>query len=889
MRYKSALVGLLASAAIPALTPALAAPGAAPAPAHVQAQAARAAQAVVSPAEAKFSGEVAAAKAAMMSAPDVALTHARAASDSARALPAGKAAIADATGKWLQAEALARLNHLDQARPVAEAGLAIVEKAGPNSKLHGDLVKSNALIQAATGKPQVALPMLHKAFEIYQGLGEARAQAIVLQNIGSIYSEARDYPRVLRYYEQANEVFSADPALKLAAHNNRGNAFKEMGEFGKAEHEYGLALGIARGMESPLLQVRVLTNLASSQQLQGKLAKADATALDGLRLATGPAGEWRPYLWGVRAQVAYARGDAATAAGYLERTFAGVDLKTSPMPYREFHATARNVYEALGRDRQALHHLAAYKRLDDEAREVAASTNSALLSAKFDAANQEARIARLKAQEADREMKLARSEQRLRLITWLTAIGGAASAAVIGSILFAFVSARRSRREVQAANRQLTYTSRHDALTGLANRAYFRELLGQALSSENGARCALLLIDLDRFKMVNDTMGHAAGDELLVAVARRLEATVGAAGHVGRLGGDEFAVIVSDLRGSLDELALRIIAAVSEPVELGDGVATVGATVSIAVGPTDGADIDTLTQNADLALYQAKEAGRGRHARYEPHMRAEAQVRRQLEADLRDALANDQLSLAYQPIVHAVTGKVVAYEALLRWDHPVHGSIAPSVFIPIAEETRLINQIGAWVLRAACAEAATWPGDIKVAVNISSLQVEADSLATTIVQALSSTGLAPERLELEMTESVFMRQGASSEATLERLRKLGVQLALDDFGTGYSSLGYLPRASFSKVKIDRSFVQAATQGCEVSIAVIRSIVALAGGLGMEITAEGVETKRETTLMKKLGCTQFQGYLTGRPELRQKRPEIQPEPLPKPRRRSNRAA
>jgi diguanylate cyclase (GGDEF)-like protein len=869
MRYKSLLIGLLASAAVPALTPAFAAP--------------------VSPAEAKFVGEVGAAKAAMMSAPDVALTHAKAASALAAGLPRDKATVADATGKWLQGEALARLNHPEKAKPITDAALTAVEKAAPGTKLHADLLKSRALIDAASGQPQAALPMLHRAYDIYQQLGEARYQALVLQAIGSIYSEARDFPRVLRYYEQASEAYSGDPALNLSAHNNRGNAFREMGEFAKAEREYSEALASARAMESPVLEVRVLTNVASAQLLQGKLAAADGTAQQGLQRASGPAAEWRPYLWGVRAQVSYARGDAHTAARYLERTFGGVDLRSSPMAYRDFHATARYVYESLGRNKEALQHLAAYKRLDDEARDVAASVNSALMSARFDAANQQARIAKLKAQEAERGIKLARSEQRLRMITWLTAIGGGAAASVIGAILFAFAAARRSRREVHAANLQLTHAARHDALTNLPNRAYFRELLSEALAHE-GSRTALLLIDLDRFKMVNDTLGHAAGDELLVAVARRLEASVGSMGHAARLGGDEFAVIVPDVKGSMDTLAKKIIASLSEPYEIGDGVANVGATVSIAVGPTDGDNINTLTQNADLALYRAKEAGRGRHARYEPRMRAEAQVRRQLEIDLRDALANNELALAYQPIVDATSGEIVAYEALLRWDHPTRGAIPPSVFVPIAEETRLINQLGSWVLRSACAQAMSWPEHIKVAVNVSTLQVEAESLTSTVVNALASTGLKPQRLELEMTESVFLRQGASSEATLERLRNVGVQLALDDFGTGYSSLGYLPRASFSKVKIDRSFVQAASDGCQVSTAVIKSIVALAQGLGMQITAEGVESKKETSLMKKLGCTQLQGYIIGRPVLNEDgKVKVAADEIPKAPRRQNRRA
>jgi diguanylate cyclase (GGDEF)-like protein len=871
MRIKSAMAGLLLSAAIPALAIA----GSGPASADGT--------------EGRFAAEVAEAKAAMMSNPDVALDHAKTATAIGKSLGREKGIVAEATGEWLQGEALSRLNHPDRAVPITDAALAAVTAHAPGTKLHADLLKSRAQLAAADGQPQVALPLLHKAFALYKQLGETRAQAIVLQVIGSIYLDARDYQRALNYYEQSNEAYADDPILKLSAHNNRGTAFKEMGEFGKAEHEFALALATARSMDSPVLEVRILNNLASAQHLQGKLALADATASEGLRLATGAAAEWRPYLWGVKAQVAYARGDAATAARLLERTFAGVDLKTSPMAYRDFHATARYVYEALGKDKEALRHLEAFKRLDDEARDVAASVNSALMSAQFDAANQEARIAKLKAQEAERGIKLAQSEQRLRLITWLTMIGGGAAAAVIAAILFAFAAARKSRREVHDANLQLTHVARHDALTGLPNRAYFRELFEQALSQGGGARTALLLIDLDRFKLVNDTLGHAAGDELLVTVARRLEAVVGTTGHAARLGGDEFAVIVPDVKDSMDVLAKRIITALSAPVQLAEGMADVGATVSIAVGPDDGDNINTLTQNADLALYRAKDAGRGRHARYEPRMRTEAQDRRQLEADLREALTNNELALAYQPIVSAKTGEIVAYEALLRWDHPTRGSIPPSVFVPIAEETRLINQLGSWVLRSACAQAMSWPSNVKVAVNVSTLQVEAESLTTTVINALASSGLPAERLELEMTESVFLRQGARSETTLERLRSLGVQLALDDFGTGYSSLGYLPRASFSKVKIDRTFVQLATGGCKVSIAVIRSIVALAHGLGMEITAEGVESRSETALMRKLGCTQLQGYLIGKPEIAEGGPKVAPEELPKPQRRRNRQA
>jgi tetratricopeptide (TPR) repeat protein len=343
-RIKSLTLSLLLGAAACAMSPAVAA--AQPSPAT------------------QFEAEISAAKAAMMASPDVALAKARAAGKLARSLEGRPAVLAEATSNWLEGEALARLNQPQTAKPMLEAALSVVAQHAPNSKLHGDVLRSAAVNAAANGNPETALNMLHQAQDIYARLGEARAQAIVLQNIGSIYSGARDYPRVLEYYEQANRVFAGDPALKLSAHNNRGNAFKEMGEFAKAEQEYAQALEVARAMKSALLEVRVLTNLASSQYRQGKLRQAEATASGGLDRATGAAAEWRPYLWGVRAQVAYRQGDTDRAERFLEHTFEGVDLAKSSVYYRDFHATARLVYRARGQEGAALRHVAAYKRLD---------------------------------------------------------------------------------------------------------------------------------------------------------------------------------------------------------------------------------------------------------------------------------------------------------------------------------------------------------------------------------------------------------------------------------------------------------------------------------------------------------------------------------------------
>jgi EAL domain-containing protein (putative c-di-GMP-specific phosphodiesterase class I) len=271
-----------------------------------------------------------------------------------------------------------------------------------------------------------------------------------------------------------------------------------------------------------------------------------------------------------------------------------------------------------------------------------------------------------------------------------------------------------------------------------------------------------------------------------------------------------------------------------------------------------------LTRCADLALYHAKQAGRGRSAKYASFMQIEMDKRRQLESDLRTAIDEGQLDIAYQPIVDAKTTEVVAYEALLRWEHPERGEIPPSEFIPVAEETKLIGEIGQWVLRTACTEAATWPGNVKLAVNLSAIQIEGVDLTANVVHALAANGLTTDRLELEVTESVFLRRGPNTEATLARLQGLGVSLALDDFGTGFSSLSYLQRASFSTIKIDRGFVQSAADGRKESVSIIRAIVEMARGLGMETTAEGVESAEHMELMRSLGCTRFQGFFFGRP-------------------------
>lgn len=422
--------------------------------------------------------------------------------------------------------------------------------------------------------------------------------------------------------------------------------------------------------------------------------------------------------------------------------------------------------------------------------------------------------------------------------------------------------------EARLSTDRINRMARFDLLTGLPNRLLINESLALAMTEAEkwGGRCAFMMIDLDRFKAVNDSLGHPIGDRLLERVAERLQQLGTKNEVIGRLGGDEFAVVIRDARDTdrLESLARTIIATLSRPYEVDQHTLYIGASVGLAVGPRDGRTAETLIRSADLALYRSKDAGGGSFHSYEPQLHVKAEERRVLEIALRNALQNDELHLHFQPVVAADTGALTGFEALLRWTHPQLGPISPSKFVPLAEDARLIAPIGEWVLRHACAEAAKWDDDVRVAVNVSPEQLHNPAFVAVVAQAISQSGITPDRLELEVTESVFLREGTGAVKVLEHILSLGCRLSLDDFGTGYSSLGYLSRTRFSSIKIDRSFVQAASKGVAEPIAIIRAVVALAQSLGMATTAEGVETEDEHRMVQDLGCTKVQGYYFGRP-------------------------
>jgi diguanylate cyclase (GGDEF)-like protein len=436
----------------------------------------------------------------------------------------------------------------------------------------------------------------------------------------------------------------------------------------------------------------------------------------------------------------------------------------------------------------------------------------------------------------------------------------------IGAMTDAVEVFKESMISGRRLTREIAHLAHHDALTDLPNRVLFHEKLKHALGyARRGRLLALHFLDLDQFKAVNDTLGHPVGDRLLQAAAERLQSCLRETDTIARLGGDEFAILETTIESPLDatRLAQRIIQVFAVPFEVEGHQIAIGISIGIAFAPQDGLDADHLLKCADLALYRAKSDGRNVYRLFQAEMDARMQARRVVELDLQRALSADQLELFYQPLVDLRTKSIVGFEALLRWRHPTKGLIPPNQFIPLAEETGMIVPIGEWVLRQACGAATNWPGELKVAVNLSAAQFKSQNLVTAVVSALSESHLPANRLELEITETVMLHDTNQTLATLRRFQELGVRIAMDDFGTGYSSLSYLRRFPFDRIKIDQSFVRELGKQADC-IAIVNAVTKLGHDLGMAITAEGVETFQQLATLGRAGCTEIQGYLFSRP-------------------------
>ena len=766
--------------------------------------------------------------------------------------------------QWLEAEALVRLNRSEESQVIIKSALEEAAESFASEKIYADLLRTQASLKALGGDYGEALSHFLEAHDRYKSLQDTRSQAIILQNIGSLYSDARDFERVMRYYRQANETHSDDPALALSAHNNIGNALKELGRYEQAKEEFDLALETARKMGSPMLEARILTNIASVQYHLEDYSAARQTLERNLQIAKNEAPSWLPFVYGVRAQVFLKTGNIAAAKADVERVFEGQDITATSPYFRDFHEAAQAIYSESGNYAEAMEHLTAYHRLEGQAQELSASANSALLAARFDSESRELRISALSAENQAKEARLENSQHQVLLLS------GAVLFALFAlmAVLFTLRTVNRSKRAISTANEKLTYVIRHDGLTGLHARDYFHSLLEQQTLSvkASGEYGVLMLIDLDRFKQVNDTFGHVAGDHLLVKTAERFREAAGPDAVIGRLGGDEFALFIPhpcEIEDAWD-IAQAIIDRIAVPFHFEGHEMIVGASVGIARIHPDTPSTSALVTNADLALYEAKRRGRGTYVNYAEGMRAKLEERVSIENDLSHALENGEMSVCYQPIVDSTTGETRCYEALMRWNHPERGTVSPDVFISVAEDALIIDQLGSWLLRTACQNAATWDDQVKLTVNVSALQLSGKAFLPTVIDALASSGLKPDRLILELTESVVLEMSDEVERLTRSLNELGVSFALDDFGRGYSSLNYIEKMHFSMIKIDRDFVQAAAAGSQKSQAVVAAIVSLAKSLNIDVTAEGIEHRDQAQAMLEMGCSCFQGFHYGKP-------------------------
>ena len=749
-----------------------------------------------------------------------------------------------ATVNWLQAEALTRLGRPNEAQPVAERALELLGEEPRYTKLYADILTSLGRTLKLTGEHGLALDMFQSAFEVYASIGEARSQAIVLQSIGSIYNDARQYERAIEYFQDSTARFQ-DNNLDLAAFNNLGNAYTALGDVEAALEHFRRARDIAREMDSPMLQARILNNIASLHIADGNWTAADASIDTAFELAGDPQGaEWARFLYGVRAQAAYGRGNYTAARTHLERVFEGVPLEETNHHFMDFHETAARTYAALGDFATAMHHFEAFKRLDDDGRDFAASANAALVGAQFDFAAQELQIEQLRAEGLERDLALIRSEARQRMVI-ATGIGASLLMLIIGAI-FAIGNLRERHRIAQNLLNV-------DAETGLPTRHALVQNRNRLIAA--GDRPTFIVIfDVARGSHIENMLGFERFVRIQQKLGERLEDMQGLS-HVSIVGPGEFgAILDTDDSMIIEDELPGILREFCQPISL-DGV---DVDIDAVIGLDKDADSELAVRNAMIATSQAKER-LDPYAIYNARRFGDPADTLSRMTRMSEAMQSGAMELHFQPKFDLRAGRFTSAEALCRWIDKDAGPVSPDTFIPQAEQTGRIRELTEWTIGTALASkrALAKSGfDLDIAINISGRLVADEKFGR---KALALLGHGVSGITFEITETAIMHHPEAAMRNLDLWVDAGIRLAIDDYGAGFSSLAYLKRLPCHELKMDKMFVDDAKTSVK-DRTLIKSTIDLAHNLGLRVTAEGVEDTETVGALQVMGCDFIQGYV-----------------------------
>ena len=796
-------------------------------------------------------------------------------------LPASnRRSVALAKALWMMGEATMRQHKLDLAGTRLKRAEDLARRTGDDQTI-ADVTMSQAVLDEELGNPGGAARKYQSAYKTYETLKNRRAQSIALQNMAALYLHANDAARAATYLRQAASIYRDEAPLLVTIQNNLGNIYTVMKQPEVAEREYEIGQDMARRNGMALLELQFVNNRVRTLMILGRTGEAIRVGRRGVYLVESGMTGATPHYLGVQAMIAGARGERSLARAIADPLVAKLRQEKPNEVDPDLHEVLYDAYKRIGAMPEALAQLEIAKLAQERQTRDTLSMQNALLGAQFDYANQDLRIAQL---QSDRILASAKEERRS---FYMMAVIGVT---ILGAMGIGLNSSRRSRKKITAINEKLAKTNadlkdaleevvlreraerqaiqlaEHDILTGLPNRRHLMgNLLGGVIEEgQDSTQVAIMLMDLDRFKPINDIHGHEIGDMLLVEVAARLRAQCDTRkAKAVRLGGDEF-VIVCALQNGEDgsEFAAETIRSLNMPFDIEGRRLTIGVSIGVSIHARDGTEVSDLLRKADISMYEAKRCGRNTCRFFDEKMDVRLRERAQTEADLHVAVQEEMIDVHYQPIHNFDTGRTASFEALARWTHPLRGPVSPEEFIPIAEDIGLISRITDMVLRQACSTAKEWPSDVSVSVNLSPMLLGDEWLVPRIFKILAEEGLAPHRLIIEITENAVISDVKHAAEVIGSLRASGIRIALDDFGKGHSSLSQLHELAFDYLKLDSSFVR--TLDNPHSMKISAAVSGMAKAMEIPVTAEGIESQDIANTLEGMGFNYGQGYLYGRP-------------------------